>query len=77
MSKRQSVTVIATVDAAQPLPPKRVRRATKRYAEGWFAGRLPRLSLALGVGLADGEDADSAGGRDGAVTSDGHEPLAI
>lgn len=40
------------VVVSKPRRSGRERKATKRFEEGWFAGRLPRLGMALGVDVS-------------------------
>ena len=39
----------------EPRRSGRERKATRRFEEGWFGGRLPTLSAALGVVVSDGK----------------------
>lgn len=43
---------VAAVCAPGPRRSGRERKATKRFEEGWFGERLPRLGLALGVNVS-------------------------
>lgn len=70
MSNQQAATTTVLVGAPESLPEKRVRKATTRFREGWYSEKLPRLSLALGVGVAAGENAGAEGG---ALPSDDNE----
>lgn len=49
MIEEEEEEVAAMCSAPEPRRSERERRATKRFEEGWFRGRLPRLGLALGV----------------------------
>ena len=40
----------------EPRRSERERHATKRFEEGWFGERLPRLSSALGLAVTDRMD---------------------
>lgn len=64
----------ALFGASEPLAEKRVRTATPRFRECWFIEKLPRLSWALGLGVAAGENARPAEPEGGAVQSDDNEP---
>lgn len=48
MIEEEEEEVTAVCSAPGPRRSERERKATKRFEEGWFAGRLPRLGLALG-----------------------------
>ena len=41
--------------ASEPRRSGRERKATRRFEEGWFGGRLPNLSAALGVVVSEGK----------------------
>lgn len=43
------------VRASEPRRSGRERKATRRFEEGWFGGRLPNLSAALGVVVSEGK----------------------
>lgn len=77
MSKQHAATILATVGTAEPLSSKRVPKATKRFVEGWFSASLPRLSLALGVGVAGEEDADHSRAEGEASSGEVSTPLAL
>lgn len=51
MIEEEEEEVAAVCSAPGPRRSERERRATKRFEEGWFRGRLPRLGLALGVNV--------------------------
>lgn len=48
--------------SAAPRRSQRSRKATARFAEGWYGERLPRLSAALGVAQSDNDRGDTVGG---------------
>lgn len=78
MPKRQATTIpTAVASAPEPRQSQRVRKPTERFAEGWFGVHLPRLSLALGVGVADEEDTDHTGTEGEALTSNDNEASAL
>ena len=52
----------ASSPSAAPRRSHRSRKATTRFAEGWYGERLPRLSAALGVAQSDNGRGNTAGG---------------
>ncbi|CAD6565721.1 MAG: hypothetical protein ASARMPREDX12_006738 [Alectoria sarmentosa] len=76
MLKQGAATILAVVGASEPRRSKRARKATKRFAEGYLCVLLPRLSLALGVGVSNCEDTDQAGVEGGALSSDDNDSSA-
>lgn len=45
--------------------------------KGWFSESLPRLSLALGIGATDGQEAGRAGAEGEVLSSDDDELPAV
>lgn len=52
IEEEEEEEVAAVCSAPGPRRSERERKATKRFEEGWFGGRLPRLGLALGVNVS-------------------------
>lgn len=73
MYQQQAATIPTLFGASEPLPEKRVCKATTRFQECWFSEKLPRLSLALGLGVAASDDAKRAAAQAEALQSDDNE----
>lgn len=77
MPKQHTAATFAAPGVSQPRHSKRVRQATDRFVEGWYSVHLPSLSLALGVGVANGQEPNYAAAEGEASSSDDKEPLAL
>lgn len=77
MLKQRAATTLAVVGTSESRRSERARRATERFAEGWFGEKLPRLSLALGVGVVGEADPGHAGGKSKALSNGGDEPVVL
>lgn len=73
MYQQQASTIPALFGASEPLPEKRVCKATTRFQESWFSEKLPRLSSALGVGVAASDNARRAVAQTEALQRDDKE----
>ena len=73
MYQQQASTIPSSFGASEPLPEKRVCKATTRFQQCWFSEKLPRLSLALGVGVAASDNARQAVTQAGALQSDNNK----
>ena len=77
MPKQQKTSTPTVISAPGLRKSQRVRKPTERFAEGWFGEYLPRLSLALGVGVIDEGDTGHTGVEGGEGSSDDSEPSAL
>ena len=70
MPKQRKTAVATEIRAPNSRRSLRARRATKRFVERWFSARLPRLSMALRVGMAGQQEAPHTGAEGGPSSND-------